>query len=78
MKNTLVILIFLFSQYTFSQSKESEKAIRAGNEFYTQQQFVRAAAEYTKAVESDPANTTARFNQEIGRASCRERVCLAV
>lgn len=63
MKNALMILVLLFSQYSFSQSKESEKAVRAGNEFYKQQQFARATEEYTKAVETDPANTIARFNQ---------------
>ena len=63
MKNTLKIIVLLFSQYSFSQGKEAEKAIRAGNEFYKQQQFARATEDYTKAVETDPANTIARFNQ---------------
>lgn len=40
-----------------------EKTIQAGNDYYKQQQFAKATEEYSKAVEVDPSNATAKFNQ---------------
>jgi Ca-activated chloride channel homolog len=45
-----------------AQSQQAEKNIRAGNEFYKQQQFDKAASEYNKAIEAVPGNSTAKFN----------------
>jgi Ca-activated chloride channel family protein len=36
--------------------------VQKGNEYYKQQQFENAVAEYNKALEKDPANTVAQFN----------------
>jgi len=63
MKKCLIILFLLFSGSAFSQSKSVEKTIQAGNEFYQQQQFAKAAEEYGKAINADPANSTAKFNR---------------
>ena len=40
-----------------------EKIIQAGNEYYRQQQFAKATEQYNKAVEPEPSNKTAQFNQ---------------
>lgn len=63
MKKSLTILLIFTSLYSFSQSKPVEKTIQAGNEYYKQQQFAKATEEYSKAVEADPSNATAKFNQ---------------
>jgi Ca-activated chloride channel family protein len=63
MKNILVIVsVFIFCS-VFAQTKPAEKNIEAGNGFYKEKQFAKAAEEYTKALAADPANTTAKFNQ---------------
>jgi Ca-activated chloride channel family protein len=66
MKKTLMILFLFASLYSFSQSKTVEKAIQAGNDYYKQQQFAKATEEYNRAVETDPSNNTAKFNQANG------------
>lgn len=63
MKIKLTILFLFIYLYSYSQSKLSDKKILAGNEYYKQQQFVKAEEEYSKAVETDPTNTIAKFNQ---------------
>ncbi len=63
MKTSLVILFLIASMYSFAQSKPVEKIIQAGNDYYKQQQFAKAAEEYRKAIEADPSNATAKFNQ---------------
>ena len=63
MKISLVILFLIASMYSFAQSKPVEKIIQAGNDYYKQQQFAKAAEEYRKAIEADPSNATAKFNQ---------------
>ena len=63
MRNYLTILFLLTSLYSFSQSKAVEKIIQEGNEYYRQQQFAKATEQYNKAVEAEPSNKTAQFNQ---------------
>ena len=63
MKKELTILCSLFSLCSFSQPKEVEKTIEAGNEYYRQQLFAKASEEYRKAIEAAPSDITARFNQ---------------
>ena len=63
MKSCLILLLLFVSQYSFAQSNPAEKIVQAGNEFYQLQQFEKASVEYNKAVESDPSNITAKFNQ---------------
>jgi len=62
MKKTAIILILLAPVYLFAQSPEVDKNISAGNEFYKQQQYDKAAEEYKKAITANPANGTAKFN----------------
>jgi Ca-activated chloride channel family protein len=63
MKTNLTILFIFISVYSFSQSKQIEKAIQAGNDYYKQQQFAKASEEYNKAIAANPSNATAKFNQ---------------
>lgn len=63
MKATVTILFLFTYLYSYPQPALADKKILAGNEFYKQQQYLKAEQEYSKAVEADPANTTAKFNQ---------------
>lgn len=58
----MIILILFISRVSSAQSPEADKNIRAGNEFYKQQQFDKAASAYGKAIEADPGNGNAKFN----------------
>jgi Ca-activated chloride channel homolog len=62
MKINVIILLLFVSRISSAQSSEADKNIRAGNEFYKQQQFDKAASEYGKAIEADPNSGTAKFN----------------
>ena len=60
MKRTLLALSVLLAGPAFAQTANSY--ISKGNDYYRQTQFDLAEAQYRKALERDPANTTARFN----------------
>jgi Ca-activated chloride channel homolog len=62
MKIQVTILLISICCYSFGQSPEVEKAIQAGNDFYKQQQYDQAAAEYKKALAIEPGNSKAKFN----------------
>ena len=62
MKIQLTILLVSISGCSFGQSPDTEKAIQAGNAFYSQQQYDRAATEYKKALAIEPGNSKAKFN----------------
>lgn len=57
------ILCMLGSTVLNAQSSPAATAIRDGNEYYKQKEFGRAAAEYGKALQAEPGNETAKFNQ---------------
>jgi Ca-activated chloride channel family protein len=57
-----IILLLFISRISSAQSPDADKNTRAGNEFYKQQQFDKAASEYSKAIEADPNNGPAKFN----------------
>lgn len=61
MKKCFLITVF-FLVALLAKSQDDEKAIQKGNEYYKQQQFEKATVEYNKAIASNPANTTAKFN----------------
>lgn len=63
MKVNMTISALLISMFSFSQSKSAENAIQAGNDYYKQQQFAKAGEEYKKAIEAEPTNITAKYNQ---------------
>ncbi|MGQ0738130.1 MAG: tetratricopeptide repeat protein [Bacteroidota bacterium] len=63
MKHRLTISLLLLAAISSGQSSEAEKFIRAGNDFYKKQEYSKAAAEYGKALQAYPDNTTAKFNQ---------------
>ncbi len=62
MKFFFIILIFVAPFVAASQTIEVDKNIAAGNDFYKQQQYGKAAEEYKKAITANPANATAKFN----------------
>lgn len=62
MKIIITILSILIVTNSFGQSVETDKIIQAGNEFYKQQKYDAAAAEYQKVIDKDPTNSTAKFN----------------
>lgn len=62
MRLWFIIALFFITGFVSAQSPGVEKIIHAANELYKQQQYEQAAAEYKKAIEIDPANTTAKFN----------------
>jgi tetratricopeptide (TPR) repeat protein len=61
-KIKLLILVLIITRISSAQSPQAEKNIRAGNEFYKQQQFDKAASAYGKAIEAEPNNGLAKFN----------------
>ncbi len=63
MKIFSTIVLFLTGTCCFGQSPQADKAIQAGNDLYKEQEYNKAAIEYNKAVEIDPANNTAKFNK---------------
>ena len=63
MKTGLTIILLLLVLRVAAQSSAADQAVATGNAFYRKQEFNRAAAEYAKALQADPANGTARFNQ---------------
>lgn len=65
MKAKLTMIGILVAGSLYGQSQQAERSILAGNEFYKNGEFNKAAVEYGKALEVDPANTTAKFNQGI-------------
>jgi tetratricopeptide (TPR) repeat protein len=60
-KVNLVIVLLFISRVASAQSAEADKNTRAGNEFYKQQQFDKAAAEYGKAIAADPRNWSCKI-----------------
>jgi Ca-activated chloride channel family protein len=57
----LIIMAILVPRQSFCQ--DATKHVRTGNEYYRQEQFARAASEYSKALEKDPNNLLAKFNE---------------
>jgi tetratricopeptide (TPR) repeat protein len=62
MKIKLLILFLIFSRAMSAQSSQAENYIRSGNDFYKQLQFDKAASDYNKAIETNPADNKAKFN----------------
>ena len=65
MRWKLAICGLFFTKLSFGQSAPAERSIRTGNEFYKKQEYSKAVAEYNKALQADPDNNTAKFNQAI-------------
>lgn len=62
MRKTLVISITLFAGLNIA-AQEVNELIKSGNDFYKQQEYLKASSAYSKALEAEPANSTAKFNQ---------------
>ncbi len=63
MRWKLAIWSLFFAELSFGQSTPAERSIRMGNEFYKKQEYGKAIAEYSKALQAEPDNKTAKFNQ---------------
>jgi Ca-activated chloride channel family protein len=63
MRPLLIISLILSCLAAAAQSNKGNEYIQRGNEFYRKQQYKEAYNEYQKAIDMDPANPTARFNQ---------------
>jgi Ca-activated chloride channel homolog len=61
------IFLFILTLFVYfplaAQKEKASELIRSGNEFYQQQEWVKAAGEYQKAAEKDPTSFIAKFNQ---------------
>ncbi len=62
MKKTLLILIVVTTANTV-HAQDVNELIESGNNYYKKQEYAKASAEYLKALEKEPGNTTAKFNQ---------------
>jgi Ca-activated chloride channel family protein len=58
-----VIAILFVSGPAYAQQQKAEDAVRAGNQYYRDQEFNKASVEYGKALQTDPNNPAAKFNQ---------------
>jgi Ca-activated chloride channel family protein len=63
MKGTFTTILILIFDISFAQTPRDEKFIREGNDFYRNQQYDRAVESYDKAVNTEPNDLVARFNQ---------------
>lgn len=59
----VLLLPFAFILFTFSAAAQNEKVIiKKGNEAYQKKEYEKAAAEYKKVTDKNPANATANYN----------------
>ena len=57
-----LFLLLLFSSVLMVRAQTANSYISKGNDYYKQTQFALAEAEYRKALENQPENTTAQYN----------------
>jgi Ca-activated chloride channel family protein len=62
MKKEILILFAVAISFSV-HAQEVNELIESGNKFYRQQEYAKASAEYLKALQIEPANVTAKFNQ---------------
>lgn len=63
MSNRTIIILFLVSIVPATiLAQQPRKLIREGNKAYQERKYKEAAADYQKALQKDPANTTGQFN----------------
>ncbi|MEO5946635.1 MAG: tetratricopeptide repeat protein [Chitinophagaceae bacterium] len=75
-KIAFIITGFLFGLNTSAQ--DVNEIIKTGNDFYKQQEYLKAANEYTKALEAEPSNVTAKFNHANALFKLDKKVDAAV
>lgn len=64
MRKLLFIILFVCTVSNIeAQNKSVNEIIQSGNEYYQQQEYTKANAEYTNVLKKDPENVTAKFNQ---------------
>lgn len=60
----MTILFLLMTGSLFAQQQgDADKNISEGNDFYKKGEYAKAVNAYTKALQADPLNKTAKFNQ---------------
>jgi Ca-activated chloride channel family protein len=69
MKQRSIILIFCLNSGFLLHAQEGINYIKAGNDYYKEKQFEKAAKEYEKVLKTDSLYTIARFN--LGNAQYR-------
>lgn len=75
-KIAFIVTGFLIGLNTSAQ--DVNETIRTGNDFYKGQEYLKAAAEYAKALEAEPSNTTAKFNHASALFKLDKKVEAAV
>lgn len=60
---TVFLTIWLIALVSFAEAQEVDKTIQRGNDLYKQQQYQQAEQVYKEAIEQDPNNATAKYNQ---------------
>jgi Ca-activated chloride channel family protein len=58
-----ILILFVVAVSFSGHAQEVNELIESGNKFYRQQEYAKASAEYLKALQIEPANVTAKFNQ---------------
>src|SRR5215204_5517540 len=61
MKTVIIVFLTLFWSFCL-KAQEVTSSILKGNQYYEQQQYDLAEAQYRKALEYDERNATARYN----------------
>lgn len=62
MNKLFLLFISVCSLDSFGQKPGAEKSIQSGNQFYRDQKYIQASEQYSKALNADPDNQTAKFN----------------
>jgi Ca-activated chloride channel family protein len=70
MKMQILVAMLFLTGNSFGQSGEAAKAIQTGNDHYKQKRFEQAMAAYTRALQADPSNESAKFN--LGNAEYKQ------
>lgn len=60
--NKIAFILIGFFFGLNSSAQDVNEIIKTGNDFYKQQEYLKAANEYAKALGAEPSNTTAKFN----------------
>lgn len=62
-KGAVILFLLAVSARAYNQPGKAERSLQTGNEYYKKQEYNKASLEYNKAIQADPSNVTAKFNQ---------------
>lgn len=60
-----MLLVFSNEKSAAQKAEKTEKIIQQGNELYKQKQYTQAQGLYQQAIDKEPLNATAKFNQSV-------------